>query len=213
LVHFYRTPGILRLLSKQLHWKMPVEEKELFLTFDDGPVPGLTEFVLQQLNKYNAEATFFCVGDNIRKYPDIYNSILDHGHETGNHTYNHLRAWSTDQEHYLLNVKKCQEIIDKHGDKKARPLMRPPHGHITRKLISELKHQYKIVMWDVLTYDFDAKHSPEAGLKKSIRKTRPGSIVVFHDNYKAESKLKFMLPRYLAHFNELGYKFKKLPRA
>lgn len=210
MIQFYRTPGILRLLANDLIWKIPVSNKEIFLTFDDGPIPGLTEYVLQELRTYKAKATFFCVGDNIYKHPEIFEKVIDQGHAIGNHTFNHLKAWTAEKNQYLLNVDKCQQIIQRKYQIEPKPFFRPPHGQITRKLISDLKDQYKIIMWDVLSYDFSTTQSPEQSLKKSIHKTRPGSIVVFHDNYKAESKLKFMLPGYLKHFSNLGYSFKKL---
>ena len=211
MIHFYRTPQIIRLLSKHLHWKIATNEKEIYLTFDDGPIPYLTPYVIDQLNEFDAKATFFCVGDNIRKHPEVFRKILEGGHAIGNHTYNHLKAWSTDLNEYLENVSKCRQIIEKGDQSHGQLSFRPPHGQITRKTISALKNEYKIIMWDVLAYDFDKRHSAEKSLRKVIKSTRPGSIVVFHDNYKAEDKLKYMLPRYLQHFSELGFKFKKLP--
>ena len=197
-------------MSKHLHWRIPTSEKEIYLTFDDGPIPYLTEYVIDQLAAFDAKATFFCVGDNIRKHPEVFGKIIEGGHSIGNHTYNHLKAWTTDLTEYLDNVSKCARIIQRETEKTEQALFRPPHGQITRKTISALKNDYKIIMWDVLTYDFDKGHSAVKGLNRAIKSTRSGSIVVFHDNYKAEANLKYMLRRYLKHFSDLGYKFKKL---
>ncbi len=197
-------------MSKHLYWRIPVSENEIYLTFDDGPIPRLTEYVLDLLEAFDAKATFFCVGDNIRKHPEIFRKVIESGHSIGNHTYHHLKAWSTDFNKYLDNVFKCEQIIKGNTKTSGQKFFRPPYGQITRKAVSALKGDYKIIMWDVLTYDFDNRQSAEKSLSKAIRSTNPGSIVVFHDNYKAEEKLKFMLPRYLQHFSDLGYKFKKL---
>lgn len=211
MFHFYRTPSLLRLLFKDIHWSIPTAGKEIYLTFDDGPIPGLTEYVLDQLQSYDAKATFFCVGDNIRKYPQIFRKVIDGGHRVGNHTFNHWRAWQHSEKIYLENVSKCQGIINNEIGEQNSPLFRPPYGQITKKLIHALKEKYEIIMWDVLAYDFSDKHKKEKSLKKAIASAGPGSIVVFHDNYKAEHKLKHMLPGFLNYFSDLGYRFKKLP--
>lgn len=210
MVHFYRTPRALSLLFNDLMWKISTKDKEVFLTFDDGPIPGLTEYVIDQLNDYNAKATFFCVGDNIRKYPQIFKMLIENGHGIGNHTYNHLKAWKVNSNTYIENVFKCQDIIKDTIGKDEVTLFRPPYGQITMKLINTLKNDFEIVMWDVLAYDFSKKHTSEKSLHRTISSTGPGSIIVFHDNYKAEDKLKYMLPRFLSHFTDSGYKFKKL---
>lgn len=210
MIHFYRTPRALSLLFNDLRWKISTKEKEIFLTFDDGPIPGLTEYVVEQLHNYNANATFFCVGDNIRKNPRIFKMLAENGHGIGNHTYNHLKAWKVHNDTYLKNVFKCQDIInDTMGEHEVR-LFRPPYGQVTRGLIKTLKKDFEIVMWDVLAYDFSKKHTSQKSLHKTISSTGPGSIIVFHDNYKAEDKLKYMLPRFLGHFTDLGYKFRNL---
>lgn len=209
-MHFYLTPAILRFVSRKLQWRCSGENNEIYLTFDDGPIPVLTPYILEELEKYQAKATFFCVGDNIRKNPKIFEEVVDAGHAIGNHTFNHLKAWRHSSLDYFDNVKKCQLLIDQNLPSRLPPLFRPPYGQITRKLISQLGKQYQIVMWDVLSYDFSNDHTPSKSLKKIQKYTRPGSIVLFHDNYKAEEKLRFMLPRYLRYFHDLGYKFKKL---
>ncbi len=210
MIRFYRIPQIFRFLSRHLHWRIPTCEKEIYLTFDDGPIPYLTEYVIDQLAVFDAKATFFCVGDNIRKHPEVIQKVIEGGHSIGNHTYNHLKAWSTDFTEYLDNVSRCDQIIKENTKISEQKFFRPPYGQITRKAIAALKEDFKIIMWDVLTYDFDLGQSAEKSLSKAIRSTNPGSIVVFHDNYKAEEKLRYMLPRYLEHFSDLGYKFKKL---
>jgi peptidoglycan/xylan/chitin deacetylase (PgdA/CDA1 family) len=210
VVHFYRTPRVLTLIFNDLRWKISTETKEIFLTFDDGPIPGLTEYVVEQLHEYNAKATFFCVGDNICKYPQIFKMLIENGHGIGNHTYNHLKAWEVNSSTYLENVIKCKNIINDTIGECEVSLFRPPYGQLTKKLIKDLKKDFEIVMWDVLAYDFSRRHANQKSLQKTISSTGPGSIIVFHDNYKAEDKLKYMLPRFLGHFTDSGYQFKKL---
>jgi len=210
LLHFYKTPGILKKLSKDLIWDISTDKKEIFLTFDDGPIPILTEYVLETLADFGAKATFFCVGDNVLKYPDVIKKIIEKGHAVGNHTFNHLKGWSTKNDHLFINIEKCQSYINRYDTTTKRPLFRPPYGQITWSLLKVLKNKYDIIMWDVLVYDFEESHSPQISLSKSIHKTVSGSIVVFHDNYKAEKKLRYILPRFLQHFDDLGFTFKKL---
>jgi len=182
----------------------------LFLTFDDGPISGPTEFVLEELEKFNAKATFFCIGDNICKHPEIFQRIVAEGHEIGNHTFHHLKGWGTSTEKYVDNVKLCQDQISSFQPPASKKLFRPPYGRIRGKQIDHLKDQYKIIMWDVLTSDYAQSQSPEKCLRGSIRATRPGSIVVFHDSLKAEKNIRYVLPRYLQHFSGLGFTFKIL---
>jgi peptidoglycan-N-acetylglucosamine deacetylase len=211
LLHFYKTPSLIKKFSGHLIWDVKTVEKGIYLTFDDGPIPKLTDFILNQLEHYDAKATFFCVGDNIRKYPEIFRKVLEKGHNIGNHTFNHLKKWNTNLYAYLENTDKCRQIIEANlPGHPGKQLFRPPHGQLSPAAIKELKDHYKIIMWDVLTYDFDASHTAQQSLAKSIMHTQPGSIVVFHDNVKAEEKLKYILPRYLEHFAALGFKFKKL---
>lgn len=213
MIRFYKTPWIIRQIAPGLLWQVPDAKDEIYLTFDDGPVPGLTEYVLELLKSHDAEATFFCVGDNIARYPAIFEKIIDRGHAAGNHTYNHLRGWKTGKMSYLENIRKCDSEIAGHLPAGRMPLFRPPHGQITISQIRSLKKTHRIVMWDVLTYDFDAGAHPAESLEKIIKCSCPGSVVVFHDNYKAEANLQYMLPRYLDHFSKRGYRFKKLELA
>lgn len=206
-MYIHKTPGWLKLLYPGLIWDLYDQGHKIYLTFDDGPVPGSTAFVLGELNKFGAKATFFCVGQNVSRNQDLYHQIAEEGHSWGNHSYNHLNGWKTPDSEYLENISKCQQLL-KDGNQK--PMFRPPYGRIRRSQIRRLKEQYRIVMWDLLTGDFDIGMSPEKCLQNSIRLTRPGSIVIFHDSQKAWLNLKFVLPRYLEHFNQLGFEFAAL---
>jgi peptidoglycan/xylan/chitin deacetylase (PgdA/CDA1 family) len=206
----YRAPFFLPWLYPNLVWRIPTEKKELYLTFDDGPVPGPTDFVLEVLAKHSIKATFFCIGDNVHKHPDVFKRVLDQGHTIGNHTFNHLKGWSTSLEKYLENVKQCEaEFRTSNLESRTLNLFRPPYGKITSSQIKAL-NDYRIVMWDVLTNDYDRAKSPEAVLKNSIRVTRPGSVIVFHDSIKAERNMNYALPHYIDHFLNLGYSFNML---
>ncbi len=194
---------ILEIIYPRFLWRMPAEEPCIYLTFDDGPVPEITLGVLDILHKYNAKATFFCVGDNIRKHPDVFQQVVDAGHGIGNHTHNHLNGWKTPVEEYLLNISKAEEHYATH-------LFRPPYGRIKKEQARRILPDYTIVMWSVLTRDYSPALSPEKCLKNAIQKTKNGSIVLFHDSLKAQKNLEYVLPRYLAHFSALGYRFEKL---
>jgi peptidoglycan-N-acetylglucosamine deacetylase len=220
----FRIPSILPRLFPQLTWRIKTDQKELFLTFDDGPVPGPTEFVLDELKRHNAKATFFCIGDNIHKHPNVFQRIVSEGHVIGNHTFNHIKGWGTSTEKYVANVEMCaSEISNQYSPNTGHhsaattyqphltKLFRPPYGRIRPKQINALKQKYQIVMWDVLTSDYSQSLSPEKCLAGSIKATRPGSIIVFHDSLKAERNMNYALPRYLSYFSERGYLFKVLP--
>jgi peptidoglycan-N-acetylglucosamine deacetylase len=198
---FYRTPFWLPLLYPDFLWRIKTNEPVLYLTFDDGPVPGATDFVLQTLDDFNAKATFFCVGDNVIKHSAIYDKIISGGHRTGNHTHNHLNGWKTTQEAYMENFNVCQAQM------KSTDLFRPPYGKIKKSQANLIKTSHKIVMWDVLSQDYLQENPADHCLEKTIEASRTGSIVVFHDSYKAEKNLTYVLPRYLAHFREKGFKF------
>ncbi len=207
----HRTPFFLPLLYPSLIWRIPSDKKELFLTFDDGPVSGPTEFVLDTLGRHNARATFFCIGDNIRKHPEVFRKVVAAGHKVGNHTFNHLNGWKTGTEHYLSNMEQCNREILLHlsaQEKQLTPtfLFRPPYGRITRDQINAIPDS-KIIMWDVLSVDYNRHLSAEKCLRNTIRATRSGSVIVFHDSFKAERNLTFVLPRYIEHFSSLGFKF------
>ena len=207
----HRTPFFLPLLYPSLIWRIPSDKKELFSTFDDGPVSGPTEFVLDTLGRHNARATFFCIGDNIRKHPEVFRKVVAAGHKVGNHTFNHLNGWKTGTEHYLRNMEQCNREILLHlsaEEKQLAPtfLFRPPYGRITRNQINAMPDS-KIIMWDVLSVDYNRHLSAEKCLRNTIRATRSGSVIVFHDSFKAERNLTFALPRYIEHFSSLGFKF------
>ncbi|TPE42168.1 polysaccharide deacetylase family protein [Pontibacter mangrovi] len=190
-------------------WHREVQGKVLYLTFDDGPIPEVTPWVLEVLEKYNAKATFFCVGDNVAKHPEVARQVLAQGHRLANHTYNHLKGWQTPLQQYLENTKMCQQEVEK-LQPHAPKLFRPPYGRITGKQAQKLREEYELVMWDVLTNDYDQNLSPEACLRQSIKSTQSGSIIVFHDSLKAKQNLMYALPRYVAHLTSLGYTFDTL---
>ncbi len=196
-------------------WDVPVKEKEIYLTFDDGPIPGVTEFVLDLLEQYQAKATFFMVGQNIEKHPDVFKKVVRMGHSVGNHTYNHLNGWKTSLPVYLENTELCARQIRNSfsGCSKPAPakaLFRPPYGKMSFRQMLNLRKNYKIIMWDVLTGDFDPQQAPQDCLQKAIAHTAPGSVVIFHDSFKAEPTLRHVLPRYLEHFHAQGFQFKAL---
>lgn len=208
--YFFRNPFFLPWLYPSLTWRLTPDESVIYLTFDDGPMPGPTDFVLSELARVNAKGTFFCIGDNIRKHPDVYRCLLSEGHAVGNHTFNHLSGWKTSEDDFVVNTEKCKQEMLLHGPTTGN-LFRPPYGRITRRQIARLSPNYRIVMWDVLTNDYAQSLAPEDCLRGSLAATRPGSIVVFHDSLKAERNLQYVLPRFLNHFAALGYSFKTLP--
>nr|MBC8343403.1 polysaccharide deacetylase family protein [Bacteroidota bacterium] len=178
----------------------------IFLTFDDGPSKEATPWILEVLKRYHAKATFFCVGENVVEQPALYQQILDAGHQTGNHTFNHLNTKDVSIDSYIKNVKKCAEVVNSR-------LFRPPYGRIRPRIAKQLKRMgYKLVLWTVLSYDFDTELSPGFILRKIVRQTRPGSIVVFHDNVKAKRNLQIVLPRYIAFMSNKGYSFELIPK-
>jgi peptidoglycan/xylan/chitin deacetylase (PgdA/CDA1 family) len=210
----HRTPFILPIVYPSLTWRIPSLGQELFLTFDDGPVSGPTEFVLETLSRFGIKATFFCIGDNISKNPNLFRKLIKDDHKVGNHTFNHLNGWKTDSSQYVENIKACDTEImaydSTRGTPGVMPVFRPPYGRITRNQIRAL-HNFKIVMWDVLSIDYNTRLNSERCLKNTIGASRKGSIVVFHDSFKAEKNLTFALPRYIEHFLSLGYEFKVIP--
>ncbi|MEK6480756.1 polysaccharide deacetylase family protein [Catalinimonas sp. 4WD22] len=210
-MNFFKTPSLLKLFYPDLLWDQKKESgKKIFLTFDDGPVSEVTPFVLDTLKDYDAEATFFCVGENVDRYPQIYQEILDAGHRTGNHTYNHLNGWRTENTYYLQNIMYCRQSQEQFTNELKKPLFRPPYGKIKRSQIKLLKNEYQIVMWDILAGDYDPDFPAEKCLQKCVHHTTHGTIIIFHDSHKAAKNLKYVLPHYLAHFAEAGYQFSAL---
>lgn len=208
----FKSPFFLPWLYADLIWKIPTEEKKLYLTFDDGPVPHVTEFVLAELKKFQAKATFFCIGDNVRKHPEVFSMVVNDGHAIGNHTFNHLKGWATPVKTYVDNVKLCEKELSSNNYQLPISLFRPPYGRITRSQIKALR-DYKIIMWDVLTHDYAKEISQQRCLNGSIAATRAGSIIVFHDSLKAEKNMKYALPRFLDHFSNQGFKFESIPNS
>ena len=206
MIYFVKTPFWLEWLYSDCVWKIKTSEKKMYLSFDDGPHPAITMFVLDELKKYNAKATFFCIGDNVIKYPEVYKRIIDEGHAVGNHTQNHLNGWNTDDIKYLGNIDTAKKYIDS-------DLFRPPYGRITRFQLSQLKlskFKLKTIMWSVLSGDFDTNISKETCSQNVIVNAKQGSIVVFHDSEKANERLRHALPEVLTYFSKKGYVFEKI---
>ncbi|TKB98983.1 polysaccharide deacetylase family protein [Pedobacter cryophilus] len=219
-MYLIKTPFLLKkLYPSSLIWNKARSHKVIYLTFDDGPIPIVTPWVLKTLKNFNAKATFFCIGENITKYPEIFAQLKADGHTIGNHTFNHLKGWITDDETYLENFNKCQQLTQTN-------LFRPPYGRIKFSQIQKLVNsrqsevgspqsdvsssQFSIVMWDVLSGDFDVQLSPEKCLKNVLKHTENGSIVVFHDSLKAWKRLEYTLPKALQYWKQKGYEFKTL---
>ena len=195
-----RPPKLLRKLYKESIWRIEKKKPTIYLTFDDGPIPELTPWVLDILKKHHVKATFFCVGENVKKNPDIYKRIIDEGHKTGNHTQNHLKGWKTKTQLYLNNIETCHSLV--HSN-----LFRPPYGRLKLSQFKLISTSYNVIFWDVLSHDYSSKITPEKCLQNSIKYTRNGSIIVFHDNIKAEKNSKHTLPMYIEHFLNLNYSF------
>jgi len=207
-MYLIKTPFWLRAFYPKCTWNIPSNNKVIYLSFDDGPHPEATPFVLAELKKYHAKATFFCIGNNVLKHPNIYESILQEGHRVGNHTYDHLNGWKTTTNEYIENIKDATSLIESN-------LFRPPYGRITKRQIralSSIKNlPQQIIMWDVLSADFDLKLNGEDCARNVIKNTKPGSIIVFHDSQKAWDRMSVALPMVLAYFSQLGYRFETIP--
>jgi peptidoglycan/xylan/chitin deacetylase (PgdA/CDA1 family) len=201
-----KTPWAIRKLFPHLVWKIPTKEKTLYLTFDDGPHPLATPFVLEQLARFNAKATFFCVGKNVTIHADIYENILNAGHAIGNHTQNHMNGWKVGDEKYFEDILEARKYIDS-------KLFRPPYGRITpfqAKHLRRLPLEFKIIMWDVLSKDYDVQLSADDSAMNVLRNASEGSIIVFHDSEKAFPRMQKALVATLQHFSEKGWKFKSI---
>jgi len=196
-----RPPKIYRGLYSGSHWRFNTDEKVVYLTFDDGPIPEITPWVLDLLDKYGIKATFFCVGDNVRKYPDIYQMVQDSGHVVGNHTFHHAQGLKVKKKTYVKDVEEAGKLI------KSR-LFRPPHGHMRLPQFYALKKKYKIIMWDVVTRDYSRLMTAGEVFETVKKYTRNGSIIVFHDSLKSGDRMKESLPRSLDWLIEQGYSFR-----
>jgi peptidoglycan-N-acetylglucosamine deacetylase len=205
-MYFVTTPWWLKKLYAQCTWEITATEKIIYLSFDDGPHPMATPFVLDELKRYNARATFFCIGKNVLEQGGLYKRIIEEGHAVGNHTFNHLNGWKTSDDIYIDNIAAAKKHIDS-------GLFRPPYGRITRfqlKLLASDKINLRPIMWTVLSGDFDMRLAKEKCLGNVLKNTKKGSIVVFHDSEKAYEKLCFALPKVLQYFSEKGYRFEKI---
>lgn len=225
-LYFIKTPKIITSFYKNYTWQIDTQKKEIYLTFDDGPTPKVTEFVLDTLKKFDAKATFFCIGKNIKKQPKLAERIINEGHTIGNHTHNHLNGWKSSADDYVFNIERANEYIIQYSENSQRlmtnpnnywektkdqKLFRPPYGKIKKSQAKKLIEKgYKVIMWSVLSGDFDLSKSKEICLKNVLKNTNNGSIVVFHDSKKAYKKLEYTLPKMLAYFSEKGFGFEKL---
>jgi len=209
-----KTPFVAKKIFPNFVWDMATTSKTMYLTFDDGPTPGITHWALNTLKQYHAKATFFCIGKNIENHPDIFEAIINEGHIIGNHTHNHIKGWKTSTKDYLKNIAKTQDIINSkivNQKSKIKNLFRPPYGQITSKQgKAVIQMGYHIIMWDVLSLDWDRKVSPEKCLSNVIENATNGSIIVFHDSIKASKNLQYVLPKTLDYFSNEGCVFKSL---
>lgn len=198
-----KTPEIAKKIFPKLTWDNHQSDNSVYLSFDDGPTPEITDWVLDQLERYDAKATFFCLGKNVVLYPEIFERIRNNGHTVGNHTYNHLNCWQTDKKQYLLDIESCSRVFHS-------KFFRPPYGKLKPGVRSAIRKDYEIVMWDIMAYDFDQSVSPEDCARNVIEHVHPGSIIVFHDSLKAEKNLRKALPAVLEDFKRRGLQMKAL---
>ncbi len=193
-------PEAIRFIYKGVLWRKDPSVKKVYLTFDDGPIPEVTPWVLDVLDTYGIKATFFCVGENVMRYPEIYREILHRGHRTGNHTYNHVRGLFRNSEQYLANIELARQCIDS-------TLFRPPHGDMKWSQLRKLRENYQVVQWDVISRDYNPDLQPEEVLEIVKRYVRNGSIIVFHDSIKAERNMRYAMPKAIEYLKERGFEF------
>ncbi|MCR8669487.1 polysaccharide deacetylase family protein [Aestuariibaculum sp. M13] len=212
---FVKIPVVIKKMFPNYVWDISTTEKIIYLTFDDGPTPEITNWTLDTLKAYNAKATFFCIGNNVEKHPEIFLNILKEGHAIGNHTHNHLKGWKTKNNDYLANIKQAQEIFEKQqfeGQPVTTNLFRPPYGKLKPNQGKQLLAlNYKIVMWDIISFDWDKDITEEQCVENVISKAVNGSVVVFHDSLKAARNMQYALPKVLKHFTYKGYRFEAIP--
>ena len=206
-----KTPAAARRLFPAALWKIRAKEKKMYLTFDDGPIEEVTPQVLDILKQYNAKATFFCIGKNINANPHIFKRLIAEGHTVGNHTQDHLNGWQVESALYFKNVATGREsLMQYRNEEPSRIFFRPPYGKLTLPQYNYLKKHYKIVMWDILSFDFDLKITKEEVLENVLKNAVSGSIIVFHDSLKASENMLYALPKVLEHYTSLGYQFESL---
>lgn len=199
-----KIPKLIQYLLYYFEFKIKGENKTLYLTFDDGPIPEVTPEVLDILDKYNAKATFFCVADNIKKHPEVFQSIIDRGHRLGNHTYHHIKGWETPNNEYFEDIERANQLVNSN-------LFRPPYGRIGFFQARELRKKYRLILWSVLSYDYSGKLSKE-NVWDNIRKSvTDNDIILFHDNIKARDNMIFALNNTLLYFSKKGFQFKSIP--
>lgn len=213
--YLVKSPAVFKWMFPKRIWSLPNNTNTVYLTFDDGPIPEITPWVLDTLKQFKAKATFFCIGDNVQKHKSILKSVLDEGHAIGNHTFHHLNGWKTPSEEYIINSEKFEEILKhmqvQNNTTSTKKLFRPPYGKMTSKQAHSLqKLGYKIIMWDVLSADFDTSIPEEECLQNVLKKIKPGSIVVFHDSIKAEKRMKYVLPKVLDFIYKNGMNCNKI---
>lgn len=213
--YWIKTNTLIKRIFSNYIWDVPNTENKIYLTFDDGPIPEITEWALEELEKHNAKATFFCIGHNIEKHPEIFEKVINEGHSIGNHTFNHLNGWKTTTEKYLENCIQWSVASGQSPDSRLQTanckLFRPPYGKIKASQSKKLRQLgYKIIMWDVLSADYDTSISPEKCLENVLKNVSSGSIIVFHDSIKAFPNLKHTLPKALKYWKEKGFVFEKL---
>jgi peptidoglycan/xylan/chitin deacetylase (PgdA/CDA1 family) len=215
-MHFFTVPSTIQWLIPSCTWRKEGPGKVIYLTFDDGPHPEITAWVMAELKKHQIKATFFCVGDNLKKFPEVAKNLLTEGHQIGNHTMHHIKGWKHNNGVYLNDIENCEtEIREIHGQldiEKAQPLLfRPPYGQIKPSQIKLLRTKgYEIIQWSDLSCDYDKHLNCEKSLSALVKNAKPGSIVVFHDSKKAEHQLKQILPRYLEALLKEGFTFQTL---
>ena len=208
-----KTPGFVKSLFPNLVWNISTDKKELYLTFDDGPTSIITDWVLDLLSQYNAKGTFFCIGNNIEKNPQLFLKIIANGHAVGNHTYNHLKGWKHKTKNYIDDVQQTDQIMNSLKSNEGTKFFRPPYGKFKTKQSKKLQAiGYKVIMWDVLSYDWDKTVNEEDCLNNIISSAKEGSIIVMHDSIKASKNLKGVLPKLLKYYTDEGFVFKALPQ-
>lgn len=212
--YWIKTNTFIKKIFSNYVWDIPNTENKIYLTFDDGPTPDVTKWVLEELKKHEVKATFFCIGKNIENNPDLFQEIINEGHAIGNHTFNHLKGWNTATEIYLDNIALCNSQINNLNpliSNLQSPIFRPPYGKINHSQSKELeKLGYKIIMWDVLSADFDQTITPEKCLENVLKNTTSGSIIIFHDSVKAYKNLEYALPMSLKILKERGFTFETI---